>query len=272
MTDQEMFGEVMERDQDLSFVVFGPTGSGKSTLINYMTATGMEYVDQMKGGEAKVGTDSTTKKISKVGSGKMRKPGSNSGFFSFNFYDTPGHGAKDQRDWAEGSLMANTVKQLLSETGRLNGVILVLKMERFRSDLERALKDYITLFERFELDKSAFLVVVTHSLPYTDELKDVYRQNIAETFADHTLAKNVIHVNVAMLQEISKEFQDIYRKKIPLELASFRTHLLENFEKEHNIRHWFDKERGLERKVDHMFSSPKLRIFPATRSLKSWFA
>merc|ERR1719410_45318 len=124
-----MFGRVMERDQELSFVCFGPTGSGNTTLINYMTATGMDYVNQMKGGEAKVGTDSTTKKISKVGSGKMPKPGSHTGFYSFNFYDTPGHGAKDQRDWIEGSLMANTVKQLLAETGRLNGVILVLKME-----------------------------------------------------------------------------------------------------------------------------------------------
>jgi len=254
MADQEMFGPVMARDQELSFVVFGPTGSGKTTLINYMTAACIEDVNQMKGGEAKVCTDSTTKHISKVSSGKMPKPGLGTGYCTFTFFDTPGHGAKDEVDWMQGSLMASTVKQLLAETGMLNGVILVLKMERFRSDLEDALKEYITMFKKFELDKAAFLVVVTHSLPFTDEIRKAYSKNIATLFRDHTLANNVIHVNVAMLPEMSVDFQKAYRSTIPRELTSFREHLLKNFAKDYNIRHWFDKERGLDKSIDQIFS------------------
>lgn len=257
-TDEEMFGPVVERDQDLSFVVFGPTGSGKTTLINYMTAGNMGNVNAMRGGQAQVSVDSATKRVCNVKSQKFAK---GNGHYTLQFFDTPGHGAKDQKDWLQGgSLMADTVKQLMSETGRLNGVMLVLKMERFRSDLEEALKEYIKMFALLELEKAAFLVVITHSLPFTEDIKTAYAQNIAELFQQQVLPSNVIHVNVAMLPEMVESFQQIYQAAVPGELRRFKDHLLGNFEKEYNIRHWFDKERGLNASIDKVFPAKRLRL------------
>ena len=56
----------------------------------------------------------------------------------------------------------------------LNGVVLVLKMERFRQDLEGELVNYMKMFKTFKLSKSAFIVVITHSLQYTEAIKSQY--------------------------------------------------------------------------------------------------
>lgn len=249
-----MFGYPTARDQNFCFVLFGPTGAGKTTLINFMAAKDLDDVQQLRGGQGGMGPDSMTKEIAVVHTPKFWLEDQQC---SFTLLDTPGYGAKDQHKWVKGSLMASTVKQLLRDTSKINGVVLVLKMERFRSDMESALKDYISFFQHFDLDKTAVLVVITHSLPYNDQIKNEYRVAIAKLFEQHVIASNVIHVNVCLPGELMPEFQSLYEAATGQQLSSLKEHMRTNFKKEHNIRHWFDVKSGIETDVDKMLAPKK---------------
>jgi len=224
-----------------------------------------------KGGKAGAHTKSQTRQVRSIKSNYVYK----SEKYSFQFFDTPGHGAQDEKNFTKDStLMAQTVNQLLEKTNTLNGVILVLKMERFRADLEDALKDYIKMFKvfekKFDLDKKAFMVVITHSLQYNDEVKKAYTDSIFELFKDHVLEENVrhvnfcmiqeLHVNFCMMQELPPAFAKLYTEAATRELTEFRRHLTTRFKDAYNIRHWVDRQFGLDKKIDAMFPAKSQKV------------
>jgi len=241
------------RQNDYNFVAFGPTGAGKTTVITYMTASGLDDVLKEKGGKAGAHTKSQTRQVRHIKSNYFYTE-DKSEKYAFQFFDTPGHGAQDEKNFTKDStLMAQTVNQLLEKTHTLNGVILVLKMERFRADLEDALKDYIKMFKVFDLDKKAFMVVITHSLQYNAAVKKAYTDNIFELFKDHVLEENVRHVNFCMIQELQPAFAKLYTEAATRELTELRRHLTTSFKDAYNIRHWVDRQFGLDKKIDEMF-------------------
>ena len=135
----------------------------------------------------------------------------------------------------------------------LNGVVLVLKMERFRQDLEGELVNYMKMFKTFKLPKSAFIVVITHSLQYTEAIKSQYSQWIAERFSEMVRRENILHMNFILLDEVNEDFGMLYAKQAKDQQDAFKNHINQRFANEYNIRHWFDKKMGLDKEIGAIF-------------------
>merc|ERR1739848_83026 len=115
----------------------------------------------------------------------------------------------------------------------------------------------------FEIEKEAVVVVITHSLPYKPEVRTEYSKQVFQKFKDYVLESNVVHVNVAMPDLLRKEFFAVYMDAATGEMERFKQHLFQEFTKQYNIRHWFDREAGLDDRIDEVFGAKKRPAAPS---------
>jgi len=253
--DEVDFGNQEGKTTHYKFVLFGPTGSGKTTLVNWLTAPDKDYIDKQRGGHASAAASSVTTKVSIVESGVFTECGEK---YQLSFADTPGFGANDEKRFTEkGGLMAQTLKQLVDESNdHINGILLVLKMERFRQDLKKSLEEYIRMFDELKLSKKSVMIFITHSLQFTDKIQTKFSDQIFDIFNTQTVKENIRHVNFCMPADFRKDFRKLYQQHATKELSSVRNLLLK-FKEPQSLRKWMNEKNGVYATIDGAFGKKK---------------
>ncbi len=186
-----------------TFVVLGAAGSGKTTLINYIT---------QKQGPCGSHPDTYTNRSTQYDSGLLTIDGAQ---LKLRFLDTIGFDAHDVKSDELFVQLSEAI--IVMGDPRVNAVILVHKMERFRSHFWRDLEKILKMFQLFQIQTEHILVVITHSTLYNDDVKLEYQHQLFEKLSDKVLESNIIHVNFIKAAEIHPEFLPFFNRTAPIE-------------------------------------------------------
>eukprot|EP00466_Bigelowiella_natans_P008490 jgi/Bigna1/88620/estExt_fgenesh1_pg.C_350032 len=201
-----------------NYIVLGPTGSGKTNLINHMV-----HYDTSSHRGSGPSTDSQTLNCTFHESGVMKLHGKE---VEFRFLDSIGFDAAD----VDNQHLFVEVTQRITEMGdsNVNAVIVIQKMDRFRTNFKNDMDMMIKMFKLFRIKQRHILLVITHSAFYSDKVQDAYREELFRKVKAHVYLKNIIHVNFLRHEELRDEFQPYFKNlsnkefdKLSLKLLSF---------------------------------------------------
>mmetsp|Transcript_28365 Transcript_28365/g.45639 ORF Transcript_28365/g.45639 Transcript_28365/m.45639 type:complete len:292 (-) Transcript_28365:116-991(-) len=219
-------------------VVLGATGVGKTTLINFMTKQDSR---EMKGHGA--GVDSKTRECMIVESGRMTI---NDERVELKFLDSVGFDAADVNSE---ELFCAIVEQIVRMGDpRIHSVILVLKMERFRSNFWADLGKVLKMFGLFDIKKENILLVITHSSLCTDEVQETYRKELHDKLKDHVLLDNIMHINFIKAEEVRPQLRSYYRDLVQSEFQKLAQKLVQ-FKRPFNPQRYFYKKMNLKQNI-----------------------
>eukprot|EP00298_Acanthocystis_sp_HF-20_P011513 c19433_g1_i1.p1 GENE.c19433_g1_i1~~c19433_g1_i1.p1 ORF type:complete len:289 (+),score=34.95 c19433_g1_i1:26-892(+) len=201
-----------------TYIVLGSTGSGKSTLINYMTQTDTsDMLDSSFGSSV----NSVTKGFNVV---ESKRTTINDVEAEFRFMDSIGF---DAHDIDNDRLFRNITKQiLLMGDPRINAVVLVHKMERFRSKFAHDLDNILRMFKLFDIKKEHILVVITHSALYSDDVREKYTKDLSKKLYEYVRETNIMHVNFVKYSEIDPAFIKHFEDSMPREFDKLAKKLM----------------------------------------------
>ncbi len=189
-----------------TFVVLGAAGSGKTTLINYIT---------QKEGPCGSHPDTYTDRSTQYDSGLLTIDDIQ---LKLRFLDTIGFDAHDVKSDELFVQLSEAI--IVMGDPRVNAVILVHKMERFRSHFWGDLEKILKMFQLFQIKPEHVLVVITHSALYSDDVKMEYQHQLFEKLKErhnNVLETNIMHVNFIKATEIHPEFLPYFNRTAPIE-------------------------------------------------------
>jgi GTPase Era involved in 16S rRNA processing len=192
-----------------SFIVLGVTGSGKTTMINYITAKDQRDIE---GDDMGVSVMSKTTKIA-IKESEFTTKGQK---YNLRFIDTIGFDAVDMDPRV---LIQDLMKEvIIHNVQSMNGVILLIKMERNRYHIMQQIDKVLLFFNKFKALKEHVLVVITHSAMYTQDLQEDYSMQIYEAFQKYCNPENICHINLAKTVEMKEPFKSIFEELIDPEV------------------------------------------------------
>ncbi len=180
-----------------NFIVLGTTGSGKTTLIRYMTEAKFEGLSQ--GGQFRISVDSVTQesKVYKTGRIKMHDTS-----VTLKFRDTVGFGAKDM---ASKTILKDTFLDVVGDFDKIRGCVLVHKCERHREGGAQDLEQIKQMLDTMGLNIGKhLLIVITHTGHLSEETQETYTADIRKKVLEDVPEDRVIHVNFANLSELNE--------------------------------------------------------------------
>jgi hypothetical protein len=194
-------GVVCESKQ--CFLVYGPPGAGKTTLVTHLTAPSWAHVAANAPGAKSSLTSVTTTNVTTNTCRQLQRH-----VLRSVFIDTPG---------VDGS--SKNCLELPGGITSLNGQILLLSMtQRITPAQVEILKD------PFGVPR---LIAITQSLFYTEAKKKSFKDEVVNLFdADPT---NVLFVNVAMAGELRPELAAEFEAIAADELTRLNAHLTAEF-------------------------------------------
>jgi len=220
----------------------GATGSGKTTFINFMTNSDTEDMIEDSFGS---NMDSVTRQNDDMlyESGTIKYENKR---FEFKFLDSVGFDAHDMKD--ENLFTDITKKIILMGDSRVNGIILIHKMDRCRSNFDQDIKKILLMFELFGLRKDQILIIVTHVTLHNKKTREKYIIQLNQKLKDVIIPDNIITVEFFKHSELNEEFlkyhEGIFQEefnKVVARLIKFNNtfnpnkYLLENIDLEKKI-------------------------------------
>eukprot|EP00960_Hanusia_phi_P035545 751779-Hanusia_phi.AAC.1 len=221
-----------------NFIVLGTTGSGKTTLVRYMTEKSTQGLS--KGGQFRLSLDSVTEE-SRVYKTPKIKFGDVS--VTLKFRDTIGFGAKDMESKL---ILKETFLKVVTDFDKIRGVILVHKCERYREGTAQDLEKIKRMLDTMGLDiKKHLLVVVTHTAHLSTDTQLAYSEEIREKIHKDVPVDRIIHVNFAKTEELNDYHKKFFQDTMRDEFVKLVKKLME-FEDEvaparHEIEQHFDR-------------------------------
>lgn len=210
----------VEEEWTGNYIVLGTTGSGKTTLIKYMTHRKLS--DHSKGAEHRnsIGSQTTESKLYKTA--KIKIDGVS---VSLKLRDTVGFGAKDM---ATKNILKETFLSVVTDFEKIRGCILVHKCERFREGGYKDLEQIKQMFASMGLlfDKH-LLIVITHSGHLNDATKQNYSDELKEKVMPEIPVERIIHVNFAKIEELNDHHRQFYTDTAHSEFHKLMTKLQE---------------------------------------------
>ena len=217
-----------------TFVVLGATGVGKTTLINFMTKGNTK---DMKGHGA--GVESKTRECEAKESGRM-KVGSRD--VEFKFLDSVGFDAADVDNT---ELFCSIIEHIVRMGDpRIHAIILVHKMDRFRSNFWVDLGSILKMFGLFDIKKENILLTITHSSIYSDDVQETYRKELHDKLKEHVLLENIFHVNFVKTEEVRPQLAPYFKNLAQKEFNKLSKKLVQ-FNEPFNPQGYFYKKMDL---------------------------
>ena len=197
-----------------NFIVLGTTGSGKTTLIKYMTT---HKINDMGHGtnmhRTSLSSQTTESKLYKTP--KITMPDGVE--VSLKLRDTVGFGAKDMETR---NILKDTFLEVVTDFEKIRGCILVHKCERFREGGYKDLECMKRMLERMGLKfDQHLLLVITHTGHLSDETKKSYADELKETVLPDIPADRIMHVNFANMDELNEYHQKFYQDTAKTEFS-----------------------------------------------------
>jgi GTPase SAR1 family protein len=217
-----------------TFLVLGPTGSGKTTFINHICK---EEFKDMKGMSSGTKSCTTLESAEIVTSDEIEFEGEKT---TYRFMDSVGFDAADVE--ADDIFIKMSKDLVESGSSSVNGLILVHKMERMRGGVAAEMGKVKKMFDMFDIHPEQIMLVITNSLLYGKKVQKRYSEEIKKYFTD---SYNVAHFNFLDSSELSKQFKPIYQEHASREVEK-AWRVLKKFDKQFNPMTYVAKKIGLE--------------------------
>ena len=132
------------------------------------------------------------------------------GEIDLTLVDTVGFGAAD----VENADIAKQVMEyvLKNSPSQLNGIVLVHKAERYREDYAQQVAVMQKIVATLGATVAHVLVVVTHTLQYSEEMRQEYSDKLFQKLRGVVQRNNIVHANFANWVELSEEAKQQFQR------------------------------------------------------------
>eukprot|EP00808_Paulinella_micropora_P009513 g24342.t1 len=193
-----------------TFIVMGAAGSGKTTLIEYLTHASFEEIFTEDIGAQ---SDTKTQKVEL----KNIFMENETHAWEYDFYDT-----------IEDIYKKLFLSILKNGHQRINGLIFCFKMGRMTSTTKKAILSTAEVFKRLKISKNNTVFIITHGMMYKRSIQERFENDLFNHLKEVVHRHNVVSVNMMNINEVEERFR-------PLVLAT----AIESVEKAHRLLHSF---------------------------------